>query len=356
MKTKDILKDKASYPYYLGKGNINDFKDFFDLGKYKKILILSDDNVYDIYGDLLEKTFSNFNYFIYVIEAGEKSKSMDNIIKILNYMFERNFTKSDLIISFGGGVISDMSGFISSIYQRGIEEIKIPTSLLSAVDRTVGGKNGINTSFGKNQIGTFKDPLGVFLDIDFFKTLEKEIFYEGMAEVIKIAISLDKDFFMEIKNAKGIYEDEFLLEIIERSVNLKAKIVNMDKFDQGIRHILNFGHTIGHGIEAKYEGKYFHGQCVAMGMYMITAYSEYKGYSKMGTKDILKEVLIENNLPYSIDLEDIYKYIYKDKKRNSDKIDLAIIEDIGKSEILSIGFKEFIDDFITWEKQIKGKN
>lgn len=342
--TKNILNENMNYPYYLTDGEFDKFGNFFDLKKYSKILIITDDKVYRIYEEKLKEVFNFPNVYIYYFKNGEKSKNKETVFDIVDYLFKNEFNRNDLIISFGGGVVSDISGFISSIYMRGINEIKIPTTILSGVDATVGGKNGINTKYGKNLIGTFKDPIGVFSDIKIFESLDKEIFYEGMAEVIKMSLILDEDFFIDIEKKHGHYLRNDIYRYIKKSVELKARIVNEDRLDKGIRHILNFGHTLGHAIEKASGGEIRHGQAVALGMDMINTYGEYKGITTVGVKKRVSKVLEENNLRIEYPISDILKYINLDKKRKAENLDVIVLKDIGKFQIMEVRIEDFKND------------
>ena len=256
---------------------------------------------------------------IEVVEVpdGEEYKNMDTVLSILDKLFQAKFDRKSTLIALGGGVIGDMTGFSASIYQRGIDFIQMPTTLLSQVDASVGGKTGVNNKYGKNLIGAFYQPKAVYIDPAFLDTLPKREFNAGLAEAIKMAIMFDREFYEYIKGANLNSKDD-IVNIIAKSVKLKADVVNQDEKENGIRAVLNYGHTFGHVIEnlTNYT-KYLHGEAVAIGMVMANDLAVELGLlSKEEAKDI-KETLKRIGLPidFKIDnIEDFYEHFYLDKK------------------------------------------
>jgi len=248
-------------------------------------------------------------------------------------LFDAKFDRNSTLIAFGGGVIGDMTGFIASIFLRGIKFVQIPTTLLAMVDSSVGGKTGINNKYGKNLIGSFYQPEAVFIDTHFLTTLEKREFAAGMAEIIKMAVMFDKEFFEKIKNSELSLE-----EMIKRAVELKAEIVNQDEKEKGIRSVLNYGHTFGHVIENITNYKtYLHGEAVAIGMIMANELSKKLGFLSQKEADEIKKVLKENNLPTEFKIKDIdefYNHFFLDKKTMDNKIKFIIPEKIGQYKIV----------------------
>ncbi len=260
-----------------------------------------------------------------VIEVpdGEEYKNIDTVLSILDSLFKAKFDRKSTLIALGGGVIGDMTGFTASMYQRGIDFVQMPTTLLSQVDASVGGKTGVNNKFGKNLIGAFYQPKAVYIDPRFLDTLPKREFAAGIAEVIKMAVMFDKDFYDFLKNA-DFNKKEDVINIIAKSVTLKANVVNQDEKESGIRAVLNYGHTFGHVVEnlTNYT-TYLHGEAVAIGMVMANELAvKLNLLSKEDAQDI-KELLIKSDLPvdFKIDnIEDFYEHFYLDKKSSNGSI------------------------------------
>jgi len=260
---------------------------------------------------------------VITIPDGEEYKTLSTVEYILNHLFEAKFDRKSLLIAFGGGVIGDMTGFTASLYQRGIDFIQIPTTLLSQVDASVGGKTGVNNDYGKNLIGAFYQPKAVYIDPYFLNTLPSREFAAGIAEVIKMAVMFDKDFvkYLERNNLK---DEAVIKEMIRKSVSLKASVVNQDEKEAGIRAVLNYGHTFGHVVEneTKYK-KYLHGEAVAIGIVMANALAVKLGLMSKDESNIILNLLQNNNLPttYQIsNVDDFYEHFFLDKKTDRGKI------------------------------------
>ena len=240
----------------------------------KKVAIITNPTVAGFHLNYLLNKLKAKELKIITLPDGEEYKTMQYITYALDRMFDAKYDRNSLIIAFGGGVIGDMSGFAASIFLRGIDFIQIPTTLLSMVDSSVGGKTGINNKYGKNLIGAFYQPEIVYIDPHFLSTLPQREFSAGMAEVIKMAVMFDKKFFEKLeKNELNIKE------IIKRSVELKAYVVNRDEKEKGIRSVLNYGHTFAHVIENLTNYKtYLHGEAVAIGMVMANELSKELGF------------------------------------------------------------------------------
>jgi len=262
---------------------------------------------------------------IEVIEVadGEEYKNIDTVLSILDKLFEAKFDRKSTLIALGGGVIGDMTGFCASMYQRGINFIQMPTTLLSQVDASVGGKTGVNNKYGKNLIGSFYQPKAVYIDPAFLETLPKREFAAGVAEVIKMAVMFDKDFFNFLKD-NDLNSKEIIIKMIAKSVSLKANVVNQDEKESGIRAVLNYGHTFGHVVEnlTNYT-KFLHGEAVAIGMVMANELAVRLNLLSKDEADQIKELLIKNNLPveFQIDnIEEFYEHFFLDKKSSNNKI------------------------------------
>ncbi|KNF09994.1 3-dehydroquinate synthase AroB [Gottschalkia purinilytica] len=344
------LPDKK-YDIFIQKGIINNIgEEIKKIYKNKKIFVITDSNVNRIYGEQLKKNLANSGFEVYfvVVEAGEKSKSISVLEYVYNQLLENGITRGDVIVTFGGGVVGDLGGFVASTLLRGIKFIQIPTSLLSQIDSSIGGKVAVNLPIGKNLVGSFYHPEVVYIDPELLKTLEKRFLYDGMAEVIKYGCIRDKQLLEKLL----LYESEEELfknieEVIYKCCDIKRAIVEEDEKDTGIRMILNFGHTIGHAIERYFDyEKYTHGEAVAMGMYHITQKSESLNETEKGTANIIKDVLIKYNLSYELpDMkkEKILEAINLDKKSNADSISIVLLDNIGNGYLKKIKREEIFD-------------
>lgn len=299
---------------------------------FSKICIVTDDTVDSLYGNKTVKALENEGFSVkkYVIPHGEQSKNADNLFKIVSFLAEENFTRNDVLVALGGGVVGDLTGFCAATYMRGIRFVQMPTTLLAAVDSSVGGKTAVDLPQGKNLFGAFWQPSLVICDTDTLDTLSEEIFADGTAEIIKYGMIFDKELFDTVKS--GMWNRE---EVIAKCVEIKRDIVNVDEFENGIRQILNFGHTFGHGIEALSDFQLSHGHCVAIGMAMITYALLEKGEIAKETYNGLIEALNKNNIPVSCDFdyESIYNKVMLDKKSYSGGIKLITVREIGKAQI-----------------------
>jgi 3-dehydroquinate synthase len=254
-----------------------------------------------------------------VIEVpdGEEYKTFQSVLSILDRLFQAKFDRKSTLIALGGGVIGDMTGFTASMYQRGIDFIQVPTTLLAQVDASVGGKTGVNNSYGKNLIGAFYQPKAVYIDPYFLTTLPKREFAAGVAEAIKMAVMFDKEMF-DFISSSSLEKEENIVNLIAKSVTLKAKVVNQDEKESGIRAVLNYGHTFGHVIEnLTHYSKYLHGEAVAIGMVMANELAVTLGLLSAEEAQKIKQLLEENGLPTTFtieNVEDFYEHFYLDKK------------------------------------------
>ncbi|MFD3156608.1 3-dehydroquinate synthase [Haloimpatiens sp. FM7330] len=354
MPTLEVKLSHKSYNIYIKKGILNDIGEKLkNIYSGEKIAVITDDNVYRIYGDklkgILEK--SGFLVSFIVIEHGEKSKSLSTLENVYNELLDFKITRSDLIITFGGGVVGDLGGFAASTFLRGTTFVQIPTSLLSQIDSSIGGKVAVDLPRGKNLVGSFYHPEAVFIDPNVLKTLEKRFFHDGMGEVIKYGCIKDKTLFHKLLNFKD--EEELFNDIdniIYSCCSIKKDIVQKDERDNNVRMLLNFGHTIAHAVEKIFNYEtYTHGEAVAIGMYTITKRSEQLGITKEGTSALIKEILVKYNLPYSIsnlNSEKVSEIVGLDKKNKGNILNLILIECIGKSLIKPIDKNKDLHKFI----------
>lgn len=332
--------DERSYPIIIENGLLDrtgsEIKKVF---KGKKIFILTDKNVSKHYGDKIKKSLLNSNYDVQVLELepGEQTKDFSTLPYVYDELLDFGLTRSDLIIALGGGVIGDLAGFVAATYLRGIDFVQIPTSLLAQVDSSVGGKVAVDLKKGKNLVGSFYHPKVVLIDPNVLETLDERFFNDGMAEVIKYGCIKDKELFERLKNFKDKKDlINNIEEIIHRCCFIKKEVVERDEKDTGERMLLNFGHTLGHGIEQYHNySKYTHGEAVAIGMYQITKISEKAGLTSVGTSESIKDILLKYNLPFDMDLkiEDIIGAVKLDKKNLGAVLNIIILKEIGQSEI-----------------------
>ncbi len=288
------------------------------------------------------------------IDGGEASKCFDKVAEICSLLAQKKADRKSCIIAWGGGVVGDLSGFIASIYMRGIKFYQIPTTLLAMVDSSVGGKTGINIAEGKNLVGAFHQPQGVFADIDFLQTLPEREFSAGMAEVIKCGLLGDKKLFEDLENigSKISSKHEYLSDAIYRSCALKANIVADDEREtatSGGRALLNFGHTFGHAIEKTCGyGTYCHGEAVAIGMIMAIELSKVLDGLDFRTR--VKNVIANSKLPCSlagksISIDEFMKAMAADKKNSSGELKFVLLEKIGNAKTVVVD-KDVVENVV----------
>ena len=326
---------KDSYEIYIEQGLLKHILDYVQpVFQGQKIMIISDDQVFSYYGDVIEKQLQE-QYIVshVVIPHGEQSKRFDILPEIYEKLLSFPLTRTDLIIALGGGVIGDLAGFVASTFLRGVKLIQIPTSLLAQVDSSVGGKVAVDLPQGKNLVGAFKHPMRVLIDPLTLKTLDRRFICDGMGEVIKYGCIFDKDFFHQLGSYDSfddLYQD--IDDIIYKCVDLKRIVVEKDLFDFGDRLALNFGHTLGHAIEQYYHyGQYSHGEAVSIGMYQLTKIAEMRGLTQKGTSEKIKEVLVKYNLPYvsHVKTKDLKQAMSLDKKNIHKKLSYVLLHEIG---------------------------
>ncbi|WP_456485277.1 3-dehydroquinate synthase [Hydrogenimonas sp.] len=302
-----------------------------------KAVIITNPKVSGLHLKNLLGAVSAKELYIVTIPDGESYKTMDTIEWVLDRLFDHRLDRKSTLIAFGGGVIGDMTGFAASIFERGIDFIQVPTTLLSQVDASVGGKTGINNRFGKNLVGAFHQPRAVYIDTEWLKTLPKREFAAGVAEIVKMAVMFDAPFF-EWLETHDLYDDANLEEAIARSVALKAKVVNEDEKEKGVRAVLNYGHTFAHVIENfSGYGNLLHGEAVAIGMVMANDLAIEYGFLSEDEAERVRKLLKRYDLPteYRIkDAEAFYDQFFLDKKSHDGQITFIVPEKIGKWHML----------------------
>lgn len=305
------------------------------LGKAKKVCIVSDSNVWPLYGQTAKTSLENAGFCVisFVFPAGEASKNGLTFLELLNYLAENQLTRSDLIVALGGGVVGDLAGFAAASYLRGIRFVQVPTTLLAAVDSSVGGKTAIDLPAGKNLAGAFCQPSLVLCDTNTLNTLPAEIFRDGCAEVIKYGILYDPDLFSRLEESQLSFDRE---AVIARCVELKRDVVMEDEFDTGARMKLNLGHTIGHGVEARSHFEISHGCAVAIGTAIVCR------SVKCPDADRILRLFKAFGLPTdtAFSAEDLYRFTLSDKKRSGGTVSLILPEKIGTCHIVPTPVEE----------------
>lgn len=328
-KSNSKKKDR-SYDVIIERRLLRKVGDLLDLRR--KVLVITDRGVPIEYANTVCKAC---DYpFRVTVEPGEESKSLENFESLLSIMLENGFTRSDCVVAVGGGVVGDLAGFVASAYMRGVDFYNIPTTLLSQVDSSIGGKTAVNLGGIKNVVGAFYQPKRVLVDPDLLKTLPERHISNGFAEIIKMAVTFDKNLF-ELIESGDIRNERTLDTIIAKAIEIKKNVVENDEKESGLRKVLNFGHTIGHGIEYQLElSKLYHGECVGIGMLPMCA-PEIRAR--------VREALNKVGLPiiWKYDVDKIYDAVLHDKKLDGDKISLIMSDEIGTYRINKIPVREF---------------
>ena len=313
--------------------------------KTKKIALIFDKRVPVKLKKIITNKLKKYEVHCLNFKANEKAKSINSVNHYLNTLLSKNFNRSDLIISVGGGITGDVAGFVASIFKRGINFINIPTTLLAQADSAIGGKTGVNSNYGKNLIGSFYQPKLVISDTTFLNSLSKKEMICGYAEILKHSIIKDKNFFNWLKkNTKNIFlkKTRELNYAIKKSCQIKMYFVNKDVNENNLRMILNFGHTFAHAIEVKnnYSKKITHGEAVLSGMILAIRVSLIKKTCSVGTIKEIEQIYVNNNLDYTYkkyskkqSIDSLIPYLKNDKKNSDDKINFMLLKKIGKTTL-----------------------
>ncbi|BCN31193.1 3-dehydroquinate synthase [Anaeromicropila herbilytica] len=336
---------KESYDYLIDELNKLDIKN-------RKLCIVSDSTVGKYYLEELSDRIKESTSIIesFVFQAGEENKNLNTVQNVYEYLIEKQFDRNDILVALGGGVVGDLTGFAAATYLRGIRFVQVPTSLLSMVDSSIGGKTGVDFNAYKNMVGAFHQPKLVYMNVSVLKTLTDIQYFSGYGEIIKHGLIKDKEYFKWLKENTmllKIRDTNTLEETIYRSCLIKKEVVEKDPTEKGDRALLNFGHTLGHAIEKLMNFTLLHGECVAIGMAAAAHLSYNKGYlTKEELTDIL-ETIHEFELPTTVsnlDPNDIVKASKNDKKMEAGKIKFILLNGIGNA---------IIDDTITDEDMLK---
>lgn len=341
MKELHVNLGENSYDIFFGENLLKNLPEYIKkVYKGKKLFIITDNNVEKYYRENIEKQLEDYDFTFYILEAGEKSKTLESVSKIYKAMIGDSVSRDDLVIAFGGGVVGDIAGFAAATFMRGVPFIQIPTTLLSQVDSSVGGKVGVDLPEGKNLVGAFNQPKIVLIDTSVLKTLTDRYFFDGLAEVVKYGCIYDEKLFLLLENLKSREEImNHIEDILYRSCDIKREVVEEDEKEHGLRMILNFGHTIGHGLEQYYNyEKYTHGEAVSLGMAEILEIGEAEGITEKGTLLRTKKLLEQLNLPVEdkYNREEVNKIMKRDKKNKKGEVNFIMIEKIGKYKIIKI--------------------
>lgn len=327
-----VTLSEAEYDIYIGRNILSDIDKYFDVQNSnpdRKVLIITDDNIPTTYVDAIKKSIKNCISF--TVNHGEVNKNFDNYQELLKTLVENNFTRTDCLIAVGGGMVGDLSGIVASTFMRGIDLYNIPTTLLSQVDSSIGGKTAIDFMHVKNIVGSFFQPKGVLIDVETLKSLPDRQIKNGLVESIKMAATFDKEFFDYLNTKPDILENAE--EIIYKSLLLKKAVVEKDEKEKNIRKVLNFGHTIGHAIEETMNLKLLHGECVGIGMLY---------FSSDEVRKSLKDILEKYGLPTSceFDKNKVLELIKHDKKASGDMVATIHVNSIGSYDIIKMTIPE----------------
>ena len=343
MKTVPVSASK-SYNVIIGSNILGTVGSYIrSFHKCTKVAIISDNNVWPIYGDTVSKSITSIGLSVcsYVFPAGEESKNGNTYLSIVNFLAENQITRSDILVALGGGVVGDITGFAAATFLRGIRYIQLPTSLLAMVDSSVGGKTAIDLPTGKNLVGAFCQPELVLCDINVLDTLPESIFRDGCAEVIKYGVLYDEVLFTHLSERSLDFDREY---VISRCIELKSNVVAQDEFDTGERQKLNLGHTLGHGIEAQSNFTISHGKAVSIGMALVSKAGAAFGICSTETYNSVITVLKKFGLPVSTNCtaQMLYNSALSDKKRFGRTVNLIVPQRIGNCIIQATPVSELI--------------
>ncbi|MBR6451430.1 MAG: 3-dehydroquinate synthase [Lachnospiraceae bacterium] len=318
MKIRIDLKENG-YDIETGQGLLGRAGELLDLDR--KVCIVTDTGVPERYAKTIAKECAHA--VIETVDAGEQSKSLETFAAIEKTMLTEGFGRKDCVVAVGGGVVGDLAGFAAACYMRGIDFYNIPTTVLSQVDSSIGGKTAVNFGGVKNIVGAFYQPKKVLIDFDVLETLPARQIRNGFVEAVKMAMTFDEELFAKAEAASGVAD---LPDIIHAAIEIKRRVVEEDEKEQGLRKVLNFGHTLGHGIEAVSKGALLHGECVGLGMLPMC---------EGNAGERLRDLLVRNDLPVSYDFDKTaaMEAVRHDKKGNGDRIDAVVVPRIGTYEL-----------------------
>lgn len=339
MRTLRVDLGERGYDITIGRGILSHAGDYVS-SRGGKVMLITDTNVAPLYARTVIRSLTDKGYNVksLALPAGEKTKSFGSLPAIYSVMLDFGLTRSDTVVTLGGGVIGDLGGFAAATYMRGVDFVQIPTSLLAQVDSSVGGKVGVDLPQGKNLVGAFHQPEAVIIDPDTLSTLPDEFFSDGMGEIIKYGCIKSKELFGILMRTGGDRKafEASAEDIIYRCVDIKRAVVEADEKESGERKLLNFGHTYGHALEklCNYEG-IAHGHAVAIGMVYVTRLSESRGQTAAGCASAIEELCRKYDLPvtFDADTDEIIKAVASDKKSRKNGLDIVLLRDIGEAYV-----------------------
>ena len=328
----NIKTSTGCYDIFVEKNALDRLKTLVDT----RCVIVIDKKVYALWHEYLDSTLDRLgiDYHITLVDGDEVNKNIDNVLYMYREFNKYGITKCDYIVCIGGGVVGDMTAFAAATYLRGVEMIQVPTTLLSMVDSSIGGKSAIDMEFGKNLVGVIKAPHAVLIDSKFLDTLDRRQFATGMAEIVKSGLIGDSRILDEVEKS-----DACIDRLIELSLGVKGGVVMRDEFETGERMVLNFGHTIGHAIEALGEYReYTHGEAVSIGMYSALKLSERLLDMDSAITDRILSLYAKYDMPHvnKYDVDSIMRYVVNDKKMRGGTINFVLIESVGKPNIMRL--------------------
>lgn len=323
--TLHVKTSQGNYDIYIQRGALHRVGEIFPLDR--KVLVVTDSGVPEQYGMTVASQCDDAVLFVF--EQGEASKCIDTYVGILQTLVEHNFTRTDCVVAVGGGVVGDMAGFAAATYMRGIDFYNIPTTVLSQVDSSIGGKTAIDFGGYKNLVGAFYPPRGVLIDSDVLQTLPPRQVANGLAEAVKMALTHDAELFSILETADAVTD-----EMLYRALCIKKQVVEVDEHETGLRKVLNFGHTLGHAIEKVEAPSLYHGECVALGMVPMCA---------PAVRTRLVALLTKWGLPtvYTRNMEAVIEACRHDKKADGSAITVVYVPEVGSFEMKKLSFTEY---------------
>jgi len=353
MKVINAMLSSVSYDIHINRGMLDSIgKQLRGIYKGSSVAIVTDSTVDQLYGSKITATLASADYNVckIAIPAGEQSKSLISLNYVYSRLAEEEIDRSGMIIAFGGGVVGDLAGFAAATYMRGIPYVQVPTTLMSQLDSSIGGKTAINLKAGKNLAGCFYHPRAVYIDPSLLETLPSRVYCDGLAEAIKYGAIKDSALFKLMLSAGSLQSiQEKIDDILYSCCSIKNSFVQKDEMDKGERQLLNFGHTIGHGIEKYYDyQQYTHGEAVGLGMLKISRSAEAAGLTEKGSSHSIEELLHICKLPTllpDMDKTKLLEIIGHDKKSSESYIRLVLLRNIGNAYIHQIAKKD-LNSFI----------
>ena len=357
MHTEIVNLKENSYPILIGEGLTNSPDVVADYIVGNDVLIVTNEVVAPLYLEKITKLFDDKNCLSYVLPDGEEQKKLKTVHKIIDFLLDAGFGRDATLVSLGGGVVGDITGFTASVFMRGVSFIQIPTTLLAQVDASVGGKTGVNHALGKNLIGSFYQPKCVVCDSQFLPSLTKKDYLCGLSEVIKYGLIKDAGFFEWLENNVSeiiALESDTIHQMIQKSCKIKADIVSQDEKEHSVRALLNFGHTFGHAIEASHGfGKWHHGEAVAVGMVLASQLSLMMSWITENDVARIQTLLAAFDLPLElpdVSFEQLTNAIQKDKKIENKNIQLVLLRSIGEAVLTTDYPKDQLDRLLRIER------